>query len=50
MIFVPPHYVSRGKQYSKLLLCEAPKRYNKINRGQENKAVGCHHPSGGKKF
>ena len=25
MIFAPPHYLSRVKRYSKLLLCEAPK-------------------------
>ena len=25
MIFAPPHYLSRVKRYSQLLLCEAPK-------------------------
>ena len=37
MIFAPPHYPSKVKGYSQLLLCEAPKPI--VDAAQKNKSM-----------
>ena len=41
MIFAPPHYLSRVKGYSQLLLCEARKPNTVKVRSADGKILGC---------